>query len=208
MELIRISDQKLKIMLTPSDMRHFEMTDVQFGEEVADMRRSFRLLMNELRDKIGFDADDSRISVQYFPSREGGCEMFISNLEPRDTEDTRCLLPRIGGERATAPSALPGERFRRDYAYAFSSLQDLLGACHRLDRRGYEGDSAAYQDIGGRYYLLLSLTVASPYTAPEELGFLTEYGRIENASALRLYIQEHGHAIAPSDAVHLLAEFG
>ena len=80
MELIRINDRKLKIMLTPSDMSHFEMNAERLGEDTEQMRRSFRMLMKEVRRKIAFDLDDRRISVQFFPSREGGCEMFVSSL--------------------------------------------------------------------------------------------------------------------------------
>ncbi len=206
MELIRISDHKLKIMLTPSDMRHFEMNNIQFGEEVSDLRRSFRLLMHELRDEIGFDADDNRISVQYFPSREGGCEMFISNLEPAPADSPKCLLPRAKGTLEGLPSTLPAERFRREYAYAFSELHHLQTACRRLKERGYIGESSAFRDTGGTYYLFLSFLAASAYTMPEELHFMTEYGRLENADRLRLYIREHGHSIVSEGAVQTLAE--
>jgi len=88
LELIRINDRKLKIMLTPSDMTHFEMNAQRLGEDTEQMRKSFRMLMKEVRRKIDFELDDRRVSVQYFPSREGGCEMFVS-----------CSLKRIKSER-------------------------------------------------------------------------------------------------------------
>ena len=84
MELIRINARKLKIMLTPTDMCHFELDAESFGEDSTKMHRAFRLLFDEIKHQIDFDADDNRISVQYFPSREGGCEMFISRLTEED----------------------------------------------------------------------------------------------------------------------------
>ena len=47
MELIRISDRKLKIMLTPADMTQFEMDVETLGEDSLETRKSFRLLMKE-----------------------------------------------------------------------------------------------------------------------------------------------------------------
>jgi negative regulator of genetic competence, sporulation and motility len=49
MELIRISDSKLKIMLTPMDMRQFELSTDNFYDDSEKMHRSFRLLLDEVR---------------------------------------------------------------------------------------------------------------------------------------------------------------
>ena len=62
------------------DMRQFELSTDNFYDDSEKMHRSFRRLFDEVKRQSGFEADDHRISVQYFPSREGGCEMFISNL--------------------------------------------------------------------------------------------------------------------------------
>ena len=80
MELIRISERKLKIMLTPTDMCHFELNDDSFERDSEKMHRAFRLLLDEVRRQTDFSGDERHLSIQYFPSREGGCEMFISQL--------------------------------------------------------------------------------------------------------------------------------
>ena len=49
MELIRISEGKLKIMLTPTDMRQFELSTDNFYDDSEKMHRSFRLLLDEVR---------------------------------------------------------------------------------------------------------------------------------------------------------------
>ena len=66
MELIRISDRKLKIMLTPTDMRHFELNPDTFCEDSAGMHRSFKHLLEEIKKLTDFEAD------VYFPHRR--CE--------------------------------------------------------------------------------------------------------------------------------------
>jgi negative regulator of genetic competence, sporulation and motility len=211
MELIRISDQKLKIMLTPMDMSHFELDSANFGEDSAQMHRSFRLLLAEIHQQTGFDADDTHISVQYFPSREGGCEMFISNLQNEEAECKKSANTLSVAEKNNLqlrPLKNSGGSFRKDCAYRFEKLCHLLSACKRLYEIGFVCDSAAWKDEKKAYYLFLSLLSASAFSTPEELDFIVEYGTIENASILHLYIREHGTVICPQNAILELSQFG
>ena len=202
MELIRISDHKLKIMLTPTDMRQFELNADTFGDDSAQMHRTFRLLLREIRKKTDFDADDTSISVQYFPSREGGCEMFISRLLPREDAE-RAPLPCI--KKTQMIPACTSSGFSRELVYRFADLQNLLSVCKRLDSLGYRGESRAFCDECGAYYLFFSVSAPSPFTIPDEYFFLSEYGSIENCGIQRTYLREHGHEISHRDAVHQLA---
>ncbi len=200
MELIRISDSKLKVMLTPMDMRQFELCADNFYDDSEKMHRSFRLLLDEVRRQSGFEADDHRISVQYFPSREGGCEMFISNLSPERESMTCALTPAQGIQ----PTARTRGSFCRSFAYRFEGLEELLSVCRRLLPMDYITASSAWRDDAGRYYLILNTFAASPFATPEELYFVVEYGRLENAAQLRLYLSEHGAVVCAEDAIGTL----
>ncbi len=203
MELIKITDQKLKIMLTSSDMTQFELDPNAIENCDAQTSNAFRTFWSEIRRQYGLDFDDSHLSVQYFPSRGGGCEMFVSgNGEDKDRKKRASGL---GSAILPIGKPLTGN-FLRETAYRFESLPNLLAACHRLKSIGYIGESAAYRDGASVYYLLLKLLSASPFTLPEEFAFLCEYGHPENASALRLYFREHGSVIRSPDAVDVLAE--
>lgn len=200
MELIRISDSKLKVMLTPMDMRQFELSTDNFYDDSEKMHRSFRLLLDEVKRQSGFEADDHRISVQYFPSREGGCEMFISNLSPERESTTCALTPASGMQPATRTRG----SFCRSFAYRFDGLEELLSVCRRLLPLDYITASSAWRDDAGRYYLILNTFAASPFATPEELYFVVEYGRLENAAQLRLYLSEHGEVVCAEDAIGTL----
>ena len=193
MELIRISDRKLKIMLTPTDMSHFEMNAERLGEDTEQMRRSFRLLMREVRRKIDFDPDDRRISVQYFPSREGGCEMFVSCM-PQNEEKKRALTSLPAPKLPTKPTHR--QAFRRESAYRMREMTDLLQACRRLRATRFKGDSRAYRDDRGGYFLLIGMVSSSPFALPEEVSFLSEYGEIRNPTQTKIYIREHASLIS------------
>ncbi len=199
MELIRISDRKLKIMLTPTDMHHFDLHPDTFGEDTTGMHRSFRRLLEEVRKQTDFEADEHRISVQYFPSREGGCEMFIS----RANENANEASPPM--QAAASRKPVLRNRFHRECAYRFASLASLLSVCKRLTDIGYIGSNSAFCDDRDRYYLILNILAESPFATPEELHFLGEYGSIENTTLLRVYLGEHGSVICPENAICRLA---
>ena len=209
MELIRITDQKLKIMLTPSDMTQLDLTPDAIDACDEGLPDTFRWLLREIRRQYGFEFDDQHLSVQYFPSREGGCEMFVSSMQstPAAGEDKERKKRAASPGSAILPiGKSPAGSFLREAAYRFENLSNLLAACHRLRGIGYIGESAAYRDGGSVYYLLLKMLSASPFSLPDEFAFLCEYGKIENASALRLYFREHGSVICPRDAVEILAD--
>ena len=208
MELIKITDQKLKIMLTPSDMTHYELDPKIIESLNAHTSSAFRSFWSEIRRQYNLDFDDSHLSVQYFPSRGGGCEMFVCSMQSPSTDDSKDRKKRgstIGSTILPVDKTRSGH-FLRETAYRFDSLAHLLAACHRLKSIGYIGESAAYRDGSSAYYLLLKLLSASPFSLPEEFSFLCEYGRPENAYSLRLYFREHGSVIRSPDAVDILAE--
>lgn len=207
MELIRISDRKLKIMLTPLDMCHFELNPEHFGEDSAQMHRSFRLLLSEVRRQTDFDADDSHLSVQYFPSREGGCEMFICNLQDGEREGKQSELGIVSSKPCTElrPYKKRSGSFQRECAYRLIGLDHLLSVCRRLVGHFCILDSSVYRDEGGDYFLFLTVLSKSPYTTPDEIDFISEYGTPENAAHLKLYIREHASVICPNDAIAKLS---
>ena len=205
MELIRISDRKMKIMLTPTDMRHFELDADTFGEDSAEMHRAFRLLLEEVKKQTGFEADDTHIAVQYFPSREGGCEMFISNCsDAENDEKAKSCCPFTANSKALQIRQNNQNGFYKECAYRFYSLKALLAVCLRLAQTGYVGSSSSYRDEREHYYLLLKTRSSSPFSVPEQLRFIVEYGSIESPTALRLYLLEHGSVICEENAVHRL----
>ena len=97
------------------------------------------------------------------------------------------------------------ECFLRDFAYRFDSLDHLLMVCRRLLAIGYICESSAFRDHTSRYYLFLSALSASPFSIPDEIGFIVEYGSIENPSAAKLYLCEHGKPICEREAILKLA---
>lgn len=202
MELIRISDEKLKIMLSAADMTAYDFDPDALGDGTARTGRAFRLLLADVRRRIPFDTDGKNLTVQYFPLRSGGCEMFISRI-PSTGERGKKSGPRQTAEM-TVPAGRQTAGYRRDAAYRFSDLNSLLRACRRLGSAGYSGESMAYRDESGCYYILLMFASPSPFSMPDQLSFLPEYGDGQDPAYLRIWLREHGTLICACGAVATL----
>ena len=197
MELIVISDAKLKVMLSAEDVRRYELAGAAVDGENPETKRVLREILDEVKTRTGFDACGERVLVQLYPSRGGGCELFVTKLgktihqkEPGEVS--------VSQERRTAMYDL------RPAVFAFDSLDDLLTVCRELYHAGYALLSTAYAADDGRYYLVLQERIRTG-NLPSRLSFVEEYGKRRRGGGELSYIKEHSSCIAASDAVRRLA---
>lgn len=196
MELIRISDSKLKIILTESDMRRYALTDENLSYENADVRRAVREMLAEAREESGFVADAERMLIEVYPSRGGGCELYVTKILAPAPADTKKAPPPPAREERTRP-----------VVYLLPSLADLLRICRHLAATDYRGESAAYIGEGDACYLVLSEPlrgVGYPHSAPLYHP-AEEYGERCSGNTKLTYVREHAHCLLDTDAVARLS---
>ncbi|MBR6514056.1 MAG: adaptor protein MecA [Clostridia bacterium] len=179
MELILISDSKLKIMLSQTDMIKYALKIEDIDRDDNRARRAFRSILDEAKHKTGFDAASERVFVQVFPCRSGGCEIFVTKLEKDpDTEEISATVSKP----------------RANTIYRFSDLNSLISVCYTLSQQGYEGESAVYCD-DKNYYLSIS----------SQHMFIDEYADMRENKKYIYHILEHCEGICTRAAVETLA---
>ncbi len=183
MELILISESKLKVMLTQEDMHRFDITCDELDSTDIASRRAFWSILDEARSKTGFDPAGHKIFVQMYPSRSGGCELFVTRLGGKKDGDTK-------KSRGFIADALPQKE--EQSLYAFDLLGDLLAACRRLSFEEDPPAARAYTDEETRrFYLALSadVPVLSEYNGTRcrvrEFAYIEEHCRMFCADAVR-----------------------
>ena len=148
MELILISDSKLKIMLTRDDLRLYSIDCDTLDYENTETRRAFWSILDEAKHRTGFDAASEKVFVQVYPSKAGGCEMYVTKLgaleegEQGDAEDDVIINPAPAKKRGEniirkEPYLTFSEKKRsfqrkREEIFKFDSLELLIRACRRL----------------------------------------------------------------------------
>ncbi len=224
MELIVIDDRKLKIMLTPPDMRHYDLHAERMTTTNAATRRAFRHIFDDARERIGFDTAGERLLVQLYTSRGGGCEIFVTKLGldeesiapdlaaldgvPLDLAAEDALLARITKEEPMTTLSPTAHRSTAVHpvaevettAYRTSVAEDLFALCRRLRTSGFAGESAVYISEDDLWYLFLTPSggVLPPVFVRE---YVTE---LPYADDLPMYLSEHGRIICPTGAVEAL----
>ena len=190
MELLRIGDNKLKVTLSGEDMEHYRLDSESMDYDTTETRSAFWQILDEAKQKTGFDAGGGRIFVQVYSSRAGGCEMYIT------------LVSEEGEGRGEAEAPRPSEGI-----YCFDTLPTLLAVCRMLDTLGYRDESTAYT-ADGAYYLVIREARRTGVYGSRPLGeyaFLEEYGTRLSGGVRRSYLDEHGRCLCDKGAVSLFS---
>lgn len=123
MELIVISESKLKIMLSAPDMAHYNLQTLRTRGTDADTRAAFRKIFEDARAEIGFDTQGERLFIQLYDSLEGGCEIFVTKLGSNELHRPSARhenqpLSFDGAKPRLTPSASEGEKKLLDNIYS------------------------------------------------------------------------------------------
>lgn len=212
MEFILINENKIKVMLSASDLEDFEIEAKDLDYANTDTKRMFWDVLSRAKHSTGFDTDGQRVLVQLYPSRHGGCEMFVTKIGLLSSGNTCCedenAKEPILSEKITVKAK--GERARTAkkplLAYGFEKLELLISVCRNLCALGYVGESSAYIGENERFYLFITEPEQKGYFQLDKYSFINEFGVFENRDSTKLYLSEHGRAICKKDAVARLSK--
>ncbi len=218
MDYLRIDENKLKITLTEEELLLYGMDLSTLSYSSTETRRAFWAILDDAKHATGFDAAASRVAVQIYASRAGGCEMYVIGTSDSAPASDCSLSHSVASEFDSAlikadPNRIPSEltacpsvarRFKRATG-EFGKLSDLLSVCLALSSCGYDGDSSAWQ-MGDRYYLHLAGSRGASGGGSEfsASGVIAEFGSAIKDLPLS-YLTEHGKCICKTRAVTQLA---
>ena len=195
MEIIPIGSTKIKISLTKNDLEKYSLDTSDIDYSNTETRKAFWSILDDAKHSTGFDAAKSKVLVQIFTSPSGGCEMFVTGVGLPEDNTVCCVKD---------PVIKDCER-----TYAFSCLEDLIGACKSLENIGYFSESHAYY-CRDKYFL----TVICPQGEDERNSFcisysdiLCEFGEAVSSAEYSL-ITEHAICFCRENAVKTLSSIG
>jgi len=115
MELIVINDNKLKIMLTAPDMAYYELEVNHLDYASKQTKAAFRHIFDDAYTRIGFNTDGERLFVQFYASKEGGGEIFVTKLgQMAPFIPDEPLQPPLREENPPAVLSMEGEDFNHE----------------------------------------------------------------------------------------------
>ena len=192
-DVLKISDSKIKISLSATDVKSFGLDEKEMDfSDLASRAKIWRVL-DAVKAKWGFDREGEKLLVQYYPSKDGTAEMFVTKLGRivKRAADSLSL-----SEEVTVLEA-------KTSVYCFSDVNDLISACKTAAERGYITDSELYYTDEG-YYLIVSARGASRHGELCEGAFFLEYAK-KLPDGMVHYLREHADALLNSGAVETLS---
>ena len=205
MEWIRISTNKLKIMLSAEDARRYALNCENADYTDLMTRKAFQEILTDVRHETGFDATEDKVYIQMYPSKEGGCELFVTKLGLLLTENNHKEPTPTEKQPPAKSEKSPRTVRKKSNAFSFSHLDDLLALCRRLSPL-YTGESEIWLDECGVWWLILTEEGDSAVML-NDFNFIREYGQTVSAEQARAVLPEHGRAICLSRAVQAFQNF-
>ena len=183
MEFILISESKIKVMLTEDDLRDFEISTEELDYSNTDTKRMFWDVLSRAKHTTGFDTDGQRVLVQLYPSRHGGCEMFVTKIGALSHNDEGCRYnestPIISEKITVKNPHKSSKKAKKIYsAFSFESLEDIIAVCRELYHIEYDDSCFSYIGDNGLYYLLIAGIDTTGYTPFDKFSFLDLWGNV------------------------------
>lgn len=234
MELIVISESKIKIMLTEPDMQYYRLNASNMNCADVCTQAAFRHIFEDAHREVGFDTEGKRLFIQLYTSIEGGCEIFVTKLDKNTQSEEDVRLPEgitadncgksrdvlavyteklSEGEKELLEHIFGEQRDEIHLAdqqpvmFQFPDLKALLRSCHRLLRAGYRDRSTMYvvdTPQGSVWYLSIFIEDKLSGYLPPKVAFLSEYGIRVHEKHTTMYLSEYGRCICRNDAVQIL----
>ena len=198
MELIMINSEKMKIMLTREDMTYYDIKMYSLGHTGNAVRKAFSRVLEDIKSETGFDTVTEKSILQVYPSRDGGCEVYVTRLPGKGDE----VMPTEGAKSGQGGARVSVKKWLEEVIFVFEEICDLIDACRLLLSCGYAYDSRLYEK-DGRYYLFLEDDTCG-INLTGELCRLADFGKKIGGRITEAYIYEHCRLIIEERAVEKL----
>ena len=194
MDVLKINDMKIKIMLTASEAQRFGIDEKAVAASDEDTRARIFTVLDEVERLYGFHYGTNKLLIQLYPGKDGSAEIFVTRLSALSTKNERAIT---GTEQVTVLDS-------KKMLFRFSDFEDLLGAVRCIANKRSIQQSELYYSPDEGYYLELAARGGLRLGAISELAVLLEYGARVPIELIP-YIEEHTERLTEGNALSQLS---
>lgn len=195
LEVLKISSTKIKIMLTAEDMKKYALNVEELDYSNTKTRTKVWKILDYIKKNHGFDPEGDKLLIQFYPSKDGSSELFVTKLSG---------LSR-GNERFMSKSGNVTMLDSKRTMYNFESLTDLIQASKIINGTDKIKDSNLFYSETEGYYLEITERGASRLGEICEFAILLEFASKTPKEKIP-YITEHCKQLTDGSAVEKLAK--
>ncbi|MFA9379721.1 MAG: adaptor protein MecA [Acetanaerobacterium sp.] len=177
-----INSDKIKILLTLSDMERLKLTYEELDYQSPSSKRAISELLSFAKAKTGFDFTGARLYIEAFSNGDGSCTLLFTKLDKEPPCESR--------KKPFVTDALP-------VIYEFDHLDNAT----RFARACLENISPlALYSMNGHYRLVLGAK-----SAQRMAPMLAEFGRLCGSGLTDLsFLDEHGKLLLTRNTLKTL----
>ncbi len=187
-----ISPSKIKIQLSPQDLKNMDISFQTLSCESRQTKSFLLLLLAQAKSLAGFDATGGRLLVEVYEEEaaQGALAVYFT------------IVSKTPKRLKSKPLRSPCEAM----VCAFDTLDNVIDACVKLFpiccHRIYK--SALYQYQSNYYLVVYKLCADDTFIH----AFLNEYGAFPaNQAALLPFLEEHARVVIGQNAIDKLAYY-
>ena len=216
MKIEKISDKRLKILLTIDDLkeRNIKMTELAFGTEKT--RELFKEMMDIACDECDFYAEDSQLMVEAIPLSLEAIIILVTKIDDdiKEKDDNNDVLDNPSKKFFhTAKPSQKKSSLKKSVdddlisIFSFNKMDDVVLVARNLFGR-FTGESYLLK-LKGNYFLILRNNSSLDEISDKDLEIIIgEYGLKQIVNAISYaYLFEHGELIIDNPAIDILKEY-
>ncbi len=194
LDILKISESKLKIMLTKSDVKKYKLDTDNVDYNDIKTRNKVWEILDYVKKHHGFDHEEEKLLIQFYPSRDGGAELFVTKLEKLSHKNERSI------SRSSNVTMLDTKHM----IYSFVSFDDLIRVSKIIKNSKCIKASELFYDGEDGYYLEITERGTSRHGSICDFAILLEFS-VAVPKELFPYITEHCSKLTRGNAVEQLA---
>ena len=202
MEMILISQNKLKIMISKADLEGFGLNVDMLDYNNTETKRMLWDILTTAKRSVGFDPDGHRVFVQLYPSKSGDCELFVTKIGFSESSIYDVYDKET---EASDEDTDTGDDRIVSSIFKMYSLSALTEACRRLTERKVSLQGLVYILNDSFYFIILCSDNGFSYPL-DDLSLISEYGTLETSEDLLFKIYEFGKLICDKDAIKIFSQ--
>ena len=194
MDVLKISESMVKIMLSKSDVKRFKLDIQSVDYNDITTRNKVWEILDYVKKEHSFNHEGEKLLIQFYPSRDGGAELFVTKLEKLSKKN----------EKAISSSKDVTLFDTKRMIYFFNCFDDLIKASKVITRSKSIKNSELFYDGDGSYFLEITERGKTHNGTITDFAILLEYSQ-SVPKELYPYICEHCSKLTRGNAIESLS---
>ncbi|MGE5329767.1 MAG: adaptor protein MecA [Deltaproteobacteria bacterium] len=207
MKIEKVSDNKIKVTLSTSDLRERNLDFSALTYNSPQAQVLFWDMLHQAEIEFGFSASDSQLFIEAAPS--AGDSLIITLTKVEEDGDFESIQKYIRNrfKRSELKTKKKSKKISSGiFLYSFDEFEDLCKVVSKISEL-YSGESTLYK-YDQTYYLMIANTAIANTNPNFFDSLMSEYGlRVTNIAFTDGFLNEYGTKLIEYNAIEVINDY-